>query len=162
MTQDLKNIVIRLFTPADQAEAQELIVSGLEQHWGVRDRSKNRDLEDIGRSYADAIFLVACDGSRIVGTGALIPRLNGAAEIVRMSVAGDRRRQGLGRVILKNLFRHAESKGIQKIVLETTETWHDVIRFYLGQGFQITHHAGGDVYFALDLARNREPVSVNG
>ncbi len=27
--------------------------------------------------------------------------------------------------------------------LETTETWHEVIQFYLAEGFRITHHAAG-------------------
>jgi hypothetical protein len=36
-------------------------------------------------------------------------------------------------------------------VLETTETWMEVIEFYQRFGFQITNYKDGDVYFALDL-----------
>ena len=163
MTAELGSVVVRPFASADQAEAKELILSGLEEHWGQRDRSKNLDLENIGRSYAAAVFLVACDRERIVGTGALVPKSHGVAEIVRMSVVGDRRRQGLGRLILKNLMQYAQSRGIRTLVLETTETWHEVIQFYLAEGFRITHHAAGDVYFALDLSRaNEEMASASG
>lgn len=153
MTEPLA-IQIRPFTAADQEEVRELILSGLEEHWGTRDPLKNPDLDDIDRSYADAMFLVACKGNSIVGTGALVPRSDKAAEIVRMSVAAGRRRQGLGSMILKALLRQAEGIGITRVVLETTASWHDAVRFYLRHGFEVTHYKDDDVYFALDLRRS--------
>jgi hypothetical protein len=63
--------VIRDFERRDQSEAQDLILAGLQQHWGFRDPSRNHDLRDIACSYADGVFIEACAGSRIVGTGAL-------------------------------------------------------------------------------------------
>jgi GNAT superfamily N-acetyltransferase len=149
------DIIIRPFGPSDQLKAQEVILSGLQDHWGVRDPSKNPDLKDIAASYADATFLVACEGERIVGTGALIPRQEGVAEIVRMSVVASNRRKGLGRRILNELLRHAGTMGIRTVVLETTQTWDDVIQFYLVHGFAITHYANGEVYFALTLPTPR-------
>ena len=88
---------------------------------------------------------------RIVGTGALLPRGEGAAEIVRMSVARDLRRRGVGRMILTRLVEQARRDGLRRVVLETTATWQEVIAFYLDCGFRITHTAAGDVYFALEL-----------
>ena len=93
----------------------------------------------------------AWQNERIVGTGALIPRTDDTAEIVRMSVAADMRRKGLGRRILQELRHQARLKGFKRLVLETTETWTEVIAFYLQFGFQITHYRDGDVYFALDI-----------
>ena len=147
-------IIIRPFEPSDQLQAQEVILAGLQDHWGERDRSKNPDLHDIGASYASATFLVACEGERIVGTGALIPRQNGVAEIVRMSVVASNRRKGLGR-ILSELLRRAEDMGVRTVVLETSRTWGEVIQFYLAHGFAITHYANGDVYFALTLSTSQ-------
>ena len=148
-----ERIIVRAIEPSDQADAQELILSGLEEHWGFRDASKNPDLADICRSYADATFLVASEGDRIVGTGALKlrPGVSGVAEVVRMSVAADKRRKGIGRMILRELLRTAEGLGAQTVVLETTETWHEVIRFYLAEGFTITHYACGEVHLALEI-----------
>jgi stearoyl-CoA 9-desaturase NADPH oxidoreductase len=40
-------ILLRPIEPSDQAEARELILAGLEQHWGFRDASKNPDLDEI-------------------------------------------------------------------------------------------------------------------
>ena len=146
------NIVIRGFEPGDQAQARELILSGLQEHWGFRDPSKNLDLRDIASSYADGIFVVACDGPRIVGTGALKPADGRVVEVVRMSVAADVRRRGIGGMILRFLLDQARRRNMKRVVLETTETWEEVIRFYQEHRFRVTHHHGGDVYFALDLA----------
>ncbi len=145
-------ITILPFQPTDQAEVKALILSGLAEHWGALDPHLNPDLNDIAASYENATFLVAWQAGRIVGTGALVPRAPGTAEIVRMSVRPDVRRQGIGGLILERLIGRARSLGCTKVILETTATWHEVIAFYLQNGFYITHRSGGDVYFALELA----------
>ena len=157
-------ILLRPIEPSDQAEARELILAGLEQHWGFRDASKNPDLAEICASYAGAIFLVACEGDRIIGTGALVTAGQRArvGEIVRMSVAADRRRRGVGRIILRELLRHAERLRVSTVVLETTKTWDDVIRFYLANGFTVTHHADGNVYFALRIVSDHPETEQAG
>jgi GNAT superfamily N-acetyltransferase len=147
----MDEVILQPFCPADQAEVKSLILAGLVDHWGVLDPSKNPDLDDIAAAYAGATFLVARLGRRIVGTGALVPRGDGTAEIVRMSVVRDLRRRGLGRLILTRLVAQAHRNGARRVVLETTTGWQEVIAFYLAYGFRITHYAGGDVYFALDL-----------
>jgi len=144
-------ITILPFQPEDQPAVRALILAGLAEHWGTLDPALNPDLEDIASSYASALFLVAWQGSRIVGTGALVPRPQAAAEIVRMSVAPALRRQGIGRSILQSLCDHARLQGLRQIILETTATWQDAIAFYQRFGFHITHYLDGDVYFALDL-----------
>ncbi|KAF0109238.1 MAG: putative acetyltransferase [Anaerolineaceae bacterium] len=145
-------LVIESFRPADQAEVKRLILAGLAEHWGALDPAKNPDLNDIASTYADSVFLVARQDGRIIGTGALVPRDDGTAEIVRMSVAKDARRSGVGRAVLRALCARAAAREFGRVVLETTETWGEVIAFYLANGFQVTHRRGGDVYFALDLA----------
>ncbi len=144
-------IIITDFRPSDQEEAKNLILSGLADHWGLLDPTLNPDLNNIAETYGQAIFLVARLEGRLVGTGALVPRSEGAAEIVRMSVAKDMRRLGLGRKILSQLVERARAAGLRKIILETTQTWNEVIAFYLSFGFRITHYQGGDVYFELIL-----------
>jgi GNAT superfamily N-acetyltransferase len=149
-------IDIRPFQPADQAAVKALVQAGLADHWGFLDPTLNPDLNDIATTYAGATFLVARQGERIIGCGALVSRGEGIAEIVRMSVSRDLRGQGVGRQILSALVERARPLGFRRIILETTETWQEVIAFYLRFGFHITHHAGGDVYFALDLD---DPIS---
>ena len=49
--------------------------------------------------------------------------------------------------ILAALLEAARQSGCRRVILETTETWDEVIAFYLSCGFRITHHQDGDVYF---------------
>ena len=150
---DSETIVIRAFQSADQAAVRRLILLGLQEHWGKLDRSLNQDLNDIAKNYGNAVFLVAeltMDCS-IVGSGALVPQGEGVAEIVRMSVSKAMRRTGLGTRLLQALVDRARSMGLRRVILETTETWHEVIAFYQRFGFCITHYQDGDVYFAFDL-----------
>ncbi|MFN8455234.1 MAG: GNAT family N-acetyltransferase [Anaerolineae bacterium] len=145
------SLKITPFQPPDQAAARALILAGLAEHWGYLDSSKNPDLADIHTAYAGAMFLVAWLDGRIVGTGALVPRSAEVAEIVRMSVAAEVRRQGIGRAILQQLCERARQLGFRRLILETTATWQEVIEFYQGFGFSITHLQDDDVYFSLDL-----------
>jgi ribosomal protein S18 acetylase RimI-like enzyme len=147
----IQTINILPFQPENQAEVKSLVLNGLTEHWGTLDPSKNPDLDDIGLTYANAVFLVAWQNNKIIGTGALVPKSSDTAEIVRMSVAANMRRNGIGEKILQRLCEHAKSTGYKRLVLETTDSWHEVIEFYKKFGFQITHYLDGDVYFALDL-----------
>ncbi len=145
------NLKIVPFQPQDQEAVKALILAGLVEHWGCLDPSKNPDLADIQTAYAGATFLVAWLDGRIVGTGALVPRSAQVAEIVRMSVAAQVRRQGIGRALLEHLCERARQLGFGRLILETTATWHEVIKFYQQYGFTITHFHEDDVYFSLDL-----------
>ena len=147
----LRNITIVPFNAAYQAQAKDLILAGLVEHWGTLDPGKNPDLDDISSSYASGLFLVVLKESIVIGTGAIIPGPGNSAEIVRMSVAANMRRNGIGNLILSKLCNHARSIGCRKVILETTDSWHEVIAFYKRYGFQISHHLDGDVYFELDL-----------
>ena len=148
------NIPISLvpFHPFDQPAVKSLILAGLVDHWGQLDPTLNPDLNDIAVTYKGAYFLVAKQDGQVVGCGALVPHDANTAEIKRMSVAASLRRQGLGRRILASLCEEARARGFRRIILETTETWDEVIAFYLSFGFQVTHHQDGDVYFKLDLS----------
>jgi putative acetyltransferase len=149
---DSPEIILQDFEPADQTAVKDLILAGLVEHWVTLDTSKNPDLDDIATSYTGAIFLIARHQDQIIGTGALVPRQDGSAEVVRMSVAANWRRQGIGRLILQALVDRARQAGFHHITLETTEDWHEVIAFYLRFGFHITHYQDGNVYFELKIA----------
>ena len=147
-------IVIRPFQPKDQIAAQNLILAGLEEHWGTLDPGKNPDLDNIARAYGHGHFLVAeCDGE-IVGTGALLLDDGGYGRIVRMSVASEKRRQGIATAILNELCHLARQSDCTHLTLETTTAWTDAIQFYLSNGFTISHYTDGNVYFRRNLPAN--------
>ena len=155
MVMDARQILIKPFESEDQDAVRSLILAGLAEHWGEIDPTLNPDLNDIRASYNDATFLVAWLDGRIIGSGALVPRSDQVAEIARMSVASEFRRRGIGGKILERLCQEAKELGFQRIVLETTSTWSDIIEFYKRFGFRVTHHQeghfGGEVHLALDL-----------
>jgi putative acetyltransferase len=147
----MAGVRVRRFNAADQDFVKELILEGLEEHWGWRDPLANPDLDDIASSYSNATVLVALEGEVIVGTGTLVPRESGVGEIVRMSVAAHRRREGIGSAVLAQLIERARSAGYRRLILETTASWTEVVAFYRRQGFVFTHEQDGDAYFAMDL-----------
>ncbi len=119
---DKNTYFIRPFQPDDQQETRALVLAGMVEHWGILDPNLNPDLNDIATSYAEGLFLVALQKGKIVGTGALLPRAQGTAEIMRMSVAASLRRSGLGSAILRELCDRARKMRFQKLILETTST----------------------------------------
>lgn len=148
-----KTVTIRPFQPADQPATQALILAGLAEHWGTLDSTLNPDLNDIAYSYQGETFLLAIQGDEIVGCGALISeaREKGYGRIVRMSVKKEYRRQKMGQLILNQLEVAAKQRGFHKLVLETTETWEKVIKFYQANGFHIIDQLDGDTHFEKNL-----------
>ncbi len=144
-------INLKPFRKQDQQLVKALILDGLVEHWGFLDEGKNPDLDDIATAYANGLFLVAWMDDEIIGTGAFKPHSATQVEIVRMSVKKDLRRRGIGRQILDELCQRAAQAGYAEVILETTETWQDVIDFYLRYGFKITHYLNGDIYFKMIL-----------
>ena len=152
----MPKLSIQPFKPQDQEAVKKLIQNGLGEHWGYIDETLNPDLDDISETYAEATFLVACLNGKIVGTGALVPRSAEVGEIVRMSVTKELRRRGIGRQILERLVQEGKRLGYERLILETTSSWDEVIAFYKDYGFEVTHmeegEFGEDVYFKLDLS----------
>ena len=147
----LNQVLIRPFREEDQAPAKKLILNGLSERWGWLDPRKNPDLEDIRSYFAEGVFLLAEHRGEIVGTGGLLQGGEGRAQIVRVHVAEHVQRQGLGSLILSKLCEKAMELGCQRVFLETTESWEDVIRFYESNGFHITHYTDDKVYLAKQL-----------
>jgi GNAT superfamily N-acetyltransferase len=137
-------------------KVRSLILDGLSDHWGATDEALNPDLEDMLTSYAHGRTLVVRDSdARLCGTGTVVPRDGRRAEILRMSVDVGSRGQGLGRRIVDELVTTARRWGCEAVVLETSTSWTDVVRFYMRCGFSITHivdgEFGSDTWFERNL-----------
>lgn len=150
-------VIIEELSTANQAEARSLILAGLGEHWGEIDPTRNPDLYDMVTTYRDGrTILVRDDQHRLLGTGTVVPRPGGEAEILRMSVSSTVRRGGIGKLIVEELLATARTWGATSVVLETTTAWTGVVEFYLRCGFEITHTEpsddGSDTWFrrALD------------
>jgi GNAT superfamily N-acetyltransferase len=146
---------IRNFEHADQEVVRWLIIEGLGEHWGSIDLSLNQDLNDMQASFGHGRILVAEDSSGIIGTGTILPRLDGVAEIVRMSVSRESRGTGVGQLLALSLVEVAMSWSCERVIVETASHWTEVVAFYQRCGFRITHEVDGpfcrDTFFELIL-----------
>ena len=150
-----ESVEVSELRPEEQAAVRSLILAGLAEHWGAVDSALNRDLDDLVATYAKGTILVARDEGRVVGTGTIVRRDDRCAEIVRMSVASEYRRTGLGRRLVQDLLAAGRSWGVERVVLETSAHWIEVVDFYLRCGFTLTHFEDGvfgrDAWFEMKL-----------
>lgn len=98
------------------------------------------DLHDPGAYYAarDGLFLVALDGERLIGTGAIRQREGDTAELRRMWLLEAYRGQGIGYRLVQTLIAHAASRGYRRIWLQTGVDQERALRFYEQLGFART------------------------
>jgi len=80
-------------------------------------------------------FLVARDGKRAVGCGAIRLLNATTAEAKRMYVEPDQRGKGVGRAVLAGLEAAAKQLGVRRLVLETGIYQHAALSFYRRAGF---------------------------
>lgn len=80
-------------------------------------------------------FLVARDGKRAVGCGAIRLIDPTTAEAKRMYVVPDERGKGVGRAVLTGLEAAAKQLGVRRLVLETGIHQHAALTLYRRAGF---------------------------
>ena len=80
-------------------------------------------------------FLIARDGGRAVGCGAVRVLNPTTAEVKRMYVELDQRGKGVGRAVLASLEAAAKQLGVRRLVLETGIYQDAALTFYRRAGF---------------------------
>jgi ribosomal protein S18 acetylase RimI-like enzyme len=128
---------LRPFEAGDQEQARWLILNGLGEHFGYIDETRNPDLDDIQQHYIvpGHVFVVACMGRELVGTGALVLHGEGISQLVRISTRKDCRRRGIGLAISTYLVNIARQRGGRRILVETNASWQAAIDLYKRLGF---------------------------
>jgi GNAT superfamily N-acetyltransferase len=142
---------VRLFRSTDQSEARSLVLQGLGEHFGFIDETLNPDLDDIGASFADGVFLVAERDGQIVGTGGLLAVDNATARIVRMSTRASIRRHHVGTAILSRLIEEARARAFARLVLARNAEWDDAVAFYKASGFAQIEGPAGAASFLMTV-----------
>jgi putative acetyltransferase len=123
--------------PFDSADARRLIAAldaGLAELYTPEQRfGPNLKAEQIEGNRGT--FLVARDGDRAVGCGAIRVIEPKTAEAKRMYVEPDYRGKGVGRAVLARLEAAAKELGVERLVLETGVYQEAAIALYRGAGF---------------------------
>ena len=108
---------------------------------------------DDADSAPDTVHAIALRGDTVVGTGRLLPDVDGnGPHIGRMAVERDWRRNGVGGLVLTFLEGQARSLGFSQITLHAQEY---VKEFYAGHGYQEV----GDMFLEVDIP-HREMVKI--
>lgn len=82
------------------------------------------------------VFVVGRRSGTPVASGALRRLDDQTAEVKRMYVAPEARRQGVARAVLAYLEEHARSAGVARLVLETGDEQPEALAFYTAAGYR--------------------------
>lgn len=145
------NVLLRSFQPSDQAQARELIESGLGEHFGHIDRNANPDIVNIHKSYALSghDFVVAVQNRQIIGTCGLFLVSDQPPRMVRLSVHPQWRRTGIAGQLLDTCVTRASQKGFQELIAYTEPHWENAVGFYQNRGFVQYGQDEEDIYLML-------------
>ena len=80
-------------------------------------------------------IFIACDGSTVVGTCALVPH-EGRLELQKMTVAEGSRGRGIGRLLVETALSRSRSRGAPTLHLETSTKAKAALRLYQSVGFR--------------------------
>lgn len=153
MSRESTQLCCRSFRPGDQAHVHKLILAGLGDHFGQINPELNLDLDDITASYVNRghTFVVGEIEDTIVAAGGLTAVQEDLGRIVRVSVAREFRRKGIGQEIVTYLVEVARRKGYRRLLVETNHGWTDAIALYQRCGFREYDRDEESLHMQLDL-----------
>lgn len=107
-------------------------VAAIEQQIFSQPWSRQGFLDAV--NFANTVFLVAEENNRIVGYIGMYVAMD-EGEITNVAVAPVERCHGIGGMLIAELLKIAENKGIARIVLEVRVSNDSAIRLYERNGF---------------------------
>lgn len=156
-------VTIRTFHPTDAGAVRRLFAEGqLDFARGTQleeavnryiDRSLSEDLSDIPSNYqarSGSNFWVADQAGLVRGMVGIQKRSEAEAELRRMSVAREARRQGIGGKLLETVEEFCREQGYSQIFLTTVSQLAPAISMYRKYGFQLT---GLEAYGPMSVQR---------
>ena len=148
----MNTLTIKPFEKAFQAAARNLILKGMGEHWGWIDKQANPDINDIDEAYRNGHFITVFLDDQLVGTGGVTRETQGVFRIQRMSVHNGARRSGIGTQILDVLVAWIRVAGGHLVVLETSSSWAEAVKFYENYGFTVAALDAQETHFELRLS----------
>lgn len=123
-------IVVRPFSPTDIAGVMAVVRESLGETYPPSLYLTIHNLWSEG-------FIVATEGSEIVGFVAAVPTGDKTARVLMLAVAPGRRGEGQGQLLMRALYASALAKGYGSVVLEVRRSNKEAIAFYELQGFTV-------------------------
>lgn len=109
----MTDVRIRALAPDDATTCDEIVL-GLRYHFG-----NERGRRDCAAAVRRDAGLVAVEDGEVLGFLTYVPRFDEAAEITWMAVRADRRRRGIGHLMINRLAEHLTAEG-KRILLVLT------------------------------------------
>lgn len=137
----------------------------IERHFTLEpaDRRYLDDPEGTILAKGGEVFF-ALDGSRVVGTCALIADGPHAFELAKMAVVDDQQGRGIGRALVEHALGFAEERGATRVFLLSSSSLRVALHLYERAGFvhvpfSVSEYARGDVRMEIALGERRESRS---
>jgi GNAT superfamily N-acetyltransferase len=128
-------------TDSDNTDFVEL-VRLLDADLAERDGEDHAFYAQYNKITAIRNVVVAYHNEVAVGCGAFKKYAEGVAEVKRMYVRPDYRRQGIARIILNELEKWSAEAGYQNLILETGKAQPEAIALYTASGYKRTPNYG--------------------
>ncbi|QIL39548.1 GNAT family N-acetyltransferase [Pedobacter sp. HDW13] len=128
-------------TSSDNADFRKL-VSLLDRDLAVRDGDEHAFYAQFNKVDAIKEVIVAYQNNNPIGCGAIKPFSTSQAEVKRMFVHPDSRKQGIAASVLNELETWATEIGFSACVLETGKKQPEAIALYQKAGYQIISNYG--------------------
>jgi GNAT superfamily N-acetyltransferase len=126
----LDAIQLHRLKPGEQSDVRKLIEAGFTELGTALSDAHYDELDNLTGHYADAIFLVAHAGDRIIGCAAMQPDGHRQGHIARLSVAREWRQHGLGSRLLAALLDAGAALGYESVELAIPEDWDAIADFF--------------------------------
>ncbi len=157
---DLAKVSMRLADDDDHAAVRNLFLDGMIEGY-VADNDTGADMENIAEAYFSdeghsALWVADYDES-VIGMVGVQKTADHGAEIRRLRVRADYRRQGLGAKLVEQALSFCRHHGYLKVTLDVRIERGPAIALFEKFGFQLTrtreHNGRRMLDFYLDLYR---------
>ncbi|HET7579715.1 MAG TPA: GNAT family N-acetyltransferase [Bacillales bacterium] len=144
---------ITVLTRENEDKAQQLVLQGMKEHFGLIDHSLNPDLYPILKTYKQDgyLFLTGFIDGILICTGGIVKENQTEGRIVRMSTAKEHRGKGYAKAMLAELERRSQHLGYVRLVLETNKDWKNAIGLYQNCGYHEEFRDDERIHMYKDL-----------
>lgn len=128
-------------TDSDNPDFRELVVL-LDRYLAIMDGDEHAFYDQYNKVATIKEVVVAYDGDKPVGCGAIKKYSDAAAEVKRMYVLPESRGKGIAKRILDELEQWAAELGFSECILETGKRQTEAVHLYQNYGYAITDNYG--------------------